>query len=66
MPKQSLAAEHAELLDEQDRLTVEHRRLEQEPYDIVGHEAHRQALKEHIDRLRVHVRRLRTNRSLSD
>jgi hypothetical protein len=38
---------------------VEHQRLHKEPYDSAGHEAHRQMLKQHIDRLRVNRRRPR-------
>jgi hypothetical protein len=62
MRKNRLAGAHADLLDEQERLMAEHARLHKDPYDVAGHEAHRQALKRHIERLHAHVARLRTIR----
>lgn len=61
---EDVRAEHQRLLAETQALEREHRTLEQKPRDLEAHAAHRAKLRQQIDQLHAHMRRLREESDL--
>jgi len=60
--REHIEAEHDRLRREVDALRAEHAALERKPVDTAEHRAHRQRLKQQIEKLQAHIGRLRGER----
>jgi prefoldin subunit 5 len=60
--REGIAAEHNRLQREFEELRRQHAALERSPVDTTEHSAHRVRLQEQIEKLKAHIRRLRSER----